>query len=134
MRETDIATYPLSVDLANVRQTLGDGIRGHLIPKLVSEVGSFGLCPCCECSCVGDRSCDDAADCLGDLEDVGDGGGVHELVLCLVLVRVHRREGFPRHTGTFFCDKTTAQSLPRMPTDMMLAAVMALKAYSIDGR
>lgn len=35
-------------------------------------------------------------------------------------------------TGTFFCDSTTAQSLPRTPTDMMLAAVMALKAYSIQ--
>jgi hypothetical protein len=35
------------------------------------------------------------------------------------------------HTGTFFCDKTTAQSLPRRPTDMMFAAVIALKAYSV---
>lgn len=34
-------------------------------------------------------------------------------------------------TGTFFCDKTTAQSLPRRPTDMMFAAVIALKAYSM---
>jgi hypothetical protein len=33
-------------------------------------------------------------------------------------------------TGTFFCDNTTAQSLPLMPTDMMFAAVIALKAYS----
>lgn len=35
-----------------------------------------------------------------------------------------------QRTGTFFCDSTTAQSLPRTPTDRMLAAVMALKAYS----
>ena len=34
------------------------------------------------------------------------------------------------HTGTFFCEMTTAQSLPRTPTDMMFAAVMALNAYS----
>lgn len=34
-------------------------------------------------------------------------------------------------TGTFFCDRTTAQSLPRRPTDMMFAAVIALKAYSM---
>jgi hypothetical protein len=34
------------------------------------------------------------------------------------------------HTGTFFWDKTTAQFLPRTPTDVMLAAVIALKAYS----
>ena len=33
-------------------------------------------------------------------------------------------------TGTFFWDKTTAQSLPLMPIDMMFAAVIALKAYS----
>lgn len=35
-------------------------------------------------------------------------------------------------TGTFFCDRTTAQSLPRTPTDMMLAAVIALNAYSVE--
>jgi hypothetical protein len=35
-----------------------------------------------------------------------------------------------KHTGTFFCDITTAQSLPLMPTDMMFAAVIALNAYS----
>jgi hypothetical protein len=34
------------------------------------------------------------------------------------------------HTGTFFCEMTTAQSLPLMPMDMMFAAVMALNAYS----
>lgn len=33
-------------------------------------------------------------------------------------------------TGTFFWEMTTAQSLPRTPTDVMLAAVIALKAYS----
>jgi hypothetical protein len=34
------------------------------------------------------------------------------------------------HTGTFFCEITTAQSLPRTPTEVMFAAVIALKAYS----
>ena len=38
----------------------------------------------------------------------------------------------PIHTGTFFCDMTTAQSLPRTPTDMIFAAVMALNAYSVE--
>lgn len=33
-------------------------------------------------------------------------------------------------TGTFFCDMTTAQLFPRTPTEVMFAAVMALKAYS----
>jgi hypothetical protein len=35
------------------------------------------------------------------------------------------------HTGTFFCDNTTAQSFPLTPTDMMFAAVIALNAYSV---
>jgi len=35
-----------------------------------------------------------------------------------------------QHTGTFFCDSTTAQFFPRTPTEVMFAAVMALKAYS----
>ena len=35
-------------------------------------------------------------------------------------------------TGTFFCDITTAQFFPRTPTDVMFAAVMALKAYSAE--
>ena len=33
-------------------------------------------------------------------------------------------------TGTFFCERTTAQSLPRTPIDVIFAAVMALNAYS----
>lgn len=40
--------------------------------------------------------------------------------------------GCRQHTGTFFCDRTTAQSLPRTPIAMMFAAVIALKAYSVD--
>jgi hypothetical protein len=36
-------------------------------------------------------------------------------------------------TGTFFCERTTAQSFPLTPTDVILAAVIALNAYS-DGR
>lgn len=35
-----------------------------------------------------------------------------------------------RHTGTFFCDSTTAQFFPLTPTEVMFAAVIALKAYS----
>ena len=35
-----------------------------------------------------------------------------------------------RHTGTFFCEMTTAQSFPLTPIEVMFAAVMALKAYS----
>ena len=35
-----------------------------------------------------------------------------------------------RRSGTFFWDITTPQSLPRSEMEVMLAAVMALKAYS----
>lgn len=35
-------------------------------------------------------------------------------------------------TATFFCEMTTAQSFPLTPMEVMLAAVMALKAYSKD--
>lgn len=48
-------------------------------------------------------------------------------------VDVTRHSEAKIRTGTFFCDKTTAQSLPRRPTDMMFAAVIALKAYSVLG-
>jgi len=37
-------------------------------------------------------------------------------------------------TGTFFCDNTTAQFFPLMPTDRMLAPVIALNAYSAESR
>jgi hypothetical protein len=33
-------------------------------------------------------------------------------------------------TATFFCEITTAQSLPLTPMEVMLAEVMALNAYS----
>ena len=37
-------------------------------------------------------------------------------------------------TGTFFCEITTAQFLPRTPTEVMLTAVIALNAYSVPGQ
>lgn len=42
--------------------------------------------------------------------------------------------GHPELTGTFFCERTTAQSLPRTPIAMMLAAVIALNAYSAQSK
>jgi len=41
-------------------------------------------------------------------------------------------EGSMSLSGTFFCEMTTAQSLPRTPTEVMFAAVMALNAYSVE--
>ena len=60
-----------------------------------------------------------------------DGGRIDQFVLWesgQSTAKDQRRWG---HTGTFFCDSTTAQSVPRTPTDVMFAAVIALNAYSV---
>jgi hypothetical protein len=44
---------------------------------------------------------------------------------------MHMLVGPMTRTGTFFCEMTTAQSLPRTPNDVMFAAVIALNAYSV---
>jgi hypothetical protein len=64
---------------------------------------------------------------------VGDGGGVDELVLhmCVNAMSNSIKPVAPSRTGTFFCEMTTAQSLPRTPNDVMFAAVIALNAYSV---
>jgi hypothetical protein len=130
----------LRVNLANVGQSLGKGIGRHLITKLVSKLSSLTLRSLGESSGIGNGPGDYAADGWGDLEDMRDGRRVDELVLCscsayctvaVVAVNITARPGV-KLTGTFFCDRTTAQSFPRTPTDMMFAAVMALKAYSVQ--
>lgn len=125
--------YPLGVDLADVGQPLGHDVAGHLVAVLVPELSSLRLRALGEGTSVGDGSGDDAADRRGELEDVGDGGGIDELVLWRGQGQGPVGEGRAgaEHTGTFFCERTTAQSLPRTPIDMMFAAVMALKAYSV---
>lgn len=123
----------MCVDLVDVGKSLGEHIARHLVAVLVPELG--GLCAGTGDSGarVGDAAGHDAANVGGELEDVGDGGGVEELVLfhySAGCVPKDVREG-GRRTGTFFCEITTAQSFPLMPREVMLAAVMALKAYSI---
>lgn len=59
-----------------------------------------------------------------------DGGGVDEFILRQHVSDTCSTAGSLPRTGTFFCEITTAQSLPRTPNDVMLAAVIALKAYS----
>lgn len=63
---------------------------------------------------------------------MGDGGWIDQLVLEGGRVSIWFILGIGHvfRTGTFFWDKTTAQFFPRTPTDVMLAAVIALKAYS----
>lgn len=43
---------------------------------------------------------------------------------------IQKRVEINELTATFFWDRTTAQSFPRTPMEVMLAEVMALKAYS----
>ena len=61
---------------------------------------------------------------------MGDGGGINQFVLGqLAQAFISRTRS--EHTGTFFCDSTTAHEFPLTPTDVIFAAVMALKAYSV---
>lgn len=77
-----------------------------------------------------DQSGHDTANGGGDAEEVGDGGGVEELVLW---AEVQARSVVPqrcRLTGTFFCVMTTAVSFPLIATAVCPEPEMALKAYS----
>lgn len=80
------STYSLRVDLADVGETLGQGIGGHLVAVLVSELGSFTLCSLRKGSSVGDGSSNNAANARGYLKDVRDGSRVDQLVLLMVSV------------------------------------------------
>ena len=64
------ASYPLSIDLGDIRHPLGQCICRHLIAVLVPELCCLGLCALSEGSGVGDSSRHDATDGLGNLEDV----------------------------------------------------------------
>jgi hypothetical protein len=134
-RKTSLCpAYPLGVHLADVGQPLGQGITRHLVAVLVPELSCLGLRTLGEGAGVGDGSGNDAANRGGQLEDVGDGGGIDELVLGRCEHLGNACAGgdgiWLKRTGTFFWDRTTAESFPRTPIDMMFAAVMALKAYS----
>ena len=65
-----------------------------------------------------------------------DAGSINLSCLLIHQPPANRSVGVERqgheHTGTFFWESTTAQSFPLTPTDMMFAAVMALKAYSVQ--
>jgi len=76
-----MGTYPLRVNLADVCKALGHGISWHLVTKLVAELSGLALGSLGESSGIGDGSGDDAADGGRELENVGDGGWVDELVL-----------------------------------------------------
>jgi hypothetical protein len=126
-----VAAYALCVDLADVGYPLGQDIAGHLVAKLVAELGSFTAGSAHGCPCICNGPGHDTTDRWGEPEDVRDGGGVDKLVLCARVNDMPDLMGSTTHTGTFFCEMTTAQSLPRTPSDVMFAAVMALNAYSM---
>lgn len=73
--------YPLGVDLADVGDSLCQGIARHLIAILVSEFCGLALGSLRKGSRVGDGAGHDATDRRRDLEDVGDRGGIDKLIL-----------------------------------------------------
>lgn len=62
---------------------------------------------------------------------MGDGRGIDKLVLYACVNSLPCQAEPMTRTGTFFCEMTTAQSLPLTPNDVMFAAVIALNAYSV---
>lgn len=73
--------YTLCVDLRNVGKPLRQDVTRHLVSIFVSELGSLALGALRKRSGVGNRTGHDAANRGGDLEDVGHGGWVDQLVL-----------------------------------------------------
>lgn len=130
-----VFAHPLCVDLANVGQPLGQNIAGHFIAVLVPEFSGLGLGTLCEGASIGDGAGHYAAHRRGEPEDVGHRGRINEFILGMLSVysghpQMKILDFVPRRTGTFFWERTTAQSLPLMPIDMIFAAVIALNAYS----
>jgi hypothetical protein len=74
-------TYSLRVDLADVGQSLGQHVTGHLISILVSELSSLALSTLRKRTGIRDRAGHDAANRRRDLEDVRDGRRVDQFVL-----------------------------------------------------
>lgn len=73
--------YPLGVHLADVRQSLGQGVAWHLISILVAEISRLTLGSLGECTGICDGPSHDAPDGRRNLEDVGYGGGIDQFVL-----------------------------------------------------
>jgi hypothetical protein len=122
--------YALCVDLADVGYPLGQHIAGHLVAIFVAELGRLAAGSAHRRPRIGDGPRHDAADGRRESEDVGDRSRVNELVLRARVSAMSALFGPVTRTGTFFCEMTTAQSLPRTPSDVMFAAVIALNAYS----
>ena len=78
-------THPLCVDLGDVCETLGQDVAGHLVAKLVPELGGLSSRPHDRGAGVCDGARHDAADRGRQLVDVRDGRGVDELVGHLLL-------------------------------------------------
>jgi hypothetical protein len=83
--------HPLRIHLRDVRQTLGQDVAGHLVSKLVPELSRLSSRPVHRRSCIRYRASHDAADRWRELVDVGDGGGVDQLVLYPAQTRLSRQ-------------------------------------------
>jgi hypothetical protein len=73
--------YALGVDLANVGYPLGQHVAGHLVAKLVAELGRLAARAAHRGPGVGYRPRHNAADRRRQSEDVRDGRGLDQLVL-----------------------------------------------------
>ena len=75
----------MGVHLVDVGKPLGENITGHLVAKLVSEFRGLTTGTGDKGTGVGDGTSHDTSDIWGEVEDVGDGCRVDELVLCVGL-------------------------------------------------
>jgi len=74
-------TYSLCIDLVDVGQSLCQDVAWHLVPVLVSELGRLTSRTSDGCTSISYGSGHDAADRRREFVDIGDGGGIDELVL-----------------------------------------------------
>lgn len=74
-------SYALGVDLGDVGQPFGHNVARHLVAVLVFELGSLALGTLRERPGICDGTGHDATNGGRDLENVGHGGGINELVL-----------------------------------------------------
>jgi hypothetical protein len=65
-------SYPLSVNLVDIGQTLRQYITRHLISVFIPEFSSLTTGTVNACPGIGYGSCHDASNGRGDFEDVGD--------------------------------------------------------------
>jgi hypothetical protein len=95
-------THPLCVNLVNICQPLRQHIARHLIPVLVSELGSLGAGTSNSGAGIGDATRHHASHVRRELEDVRDRGGVEELVLVILSAPLRECRGSEEETNGDF--------------------------------